>query len=566
MEIKNCQNCKEIFSIYPEDISFYESMKVPWPTFCPDCRAQRRFMWRNERALYKRTCSKCDKSLISLYEQNTPFPVYCKECWYGDGWDPMSFGQVYDPLKSFFAQLSELQNKVPRLSIWVVNCVNSDYTNQSYNNKNCYLGYGFRDSEDSSYICRAVGLRNSFDATYTHHSEGVYQTVNVDKSYRSRYVEESEGVVDSVFISNSRNAQDCVGAINVRSGSHVWMGEQLSKEEYQKRFKELDLGNRETVKELEQQFEELKSKAIYKYANLTNCQNSIGDHLINAKNCHMVFDGFELENARYSAWVFTSKDISDCWGMGGSRMVYEAISPEEISNSKFAYVSDSSTDIEYTQLCKASINLFGCIGLQNKKYCILNRQYSKEEYEKLKLQIIEDMEKIPYIDTNGRSFSYGEFFPYDLSPFAYNETTAQEFYPLTKSEAIAKGFRWKENTERNYSVTIEPENIPNNIKDIQSTIVNEIIRCLHKGECTHQCTTAFKITEIEFNYYKNNNIPVPTECPNCRHYARLAKRNPLRVWHRSCQNSGCSNEFETTYALNRPEKIYCESCYQKEVL
>ena len=27
----------------------------------------------------------------------------------------------------------------------------------------------------------------------------------------------------------------------------------------------------------------------------------------------------------------------------------------------------------------------------------------------------------------------------------------------------------------------------------------------------------------------------------------------------------CTNEFETSYAPERPEIVYCESCYQKEV-
>ena len=28
---------------------------------------------------------------------------------------------------------------------------------------------------------------------------------------------------------------------------------------------------------------------------------------------------------------------------------------------------------------------------------------------------------------------------------------------------------------------------------------------------------------------------------------------------------GCENEFETAYAPEREEKVYCESCYNKEI-
>ena len=51
-EIKVCQNCKKDFTIEPDDFAFYEKIKVPAPTFCPECRLQRRLAFRNERALY----------------------------------------------------------------------------------------------------------------------------------------------------------------------------------------------------------------------------------------------------------------------------------------------------------------------------------------------------------------------------------------------------------------------------------------------------------------------------------------------------------------------------------
>jgi len=28
---------------------------------------------------------------------------------------------------------------------------------------------------------------------------------------------------------------------------------------------------------------------------------------------------------------------------------------------------------------------------------------------------------------------------------------------------------------------------------------------------------------------------------------------------------GCTNEFETPYAPDRPEIVYCEECYNKEI-
>ena len=37
-ENRICQNCKSEFIIEPEDFNFYEKIKVPAPTWCPECR------------------------------------------------------------------------------------------------------------------------------------------------------------------------------------------------------------------------------------------------------------------------------------------------------------------------------------------------------------------------------------------------------------------------------------------------------------------------------------------------------------------------------------------------
>ena len=101
-ENRICQNCKQDFVVEVEDFNFYEKIKVPPPTFCPECRKQRRLAWRSERTLYKRKCDLCNKNIIAMYHESVPFSVYCRECWDGDGWDASSFARDYDFSKTFF--------------------------------------------------------------------------------------------------------------------------------------------------------------------------------------------------------------------------------------------------------------------------------------------------------------------------------------------------------------------------------------------------------------------------------------------------------------------------------
>jgi len=235
---------------------------------------------------------------------------------------------------------------------------------------------------------------------------------------------------------------------------------------------------------------------------------------------------------------------------------------------------NDTREISYCNDIQNSSNLFGCIGLRNQHYCILNKQYTKEEYEALVSKIIQHMNEMPYIDKLNRVYRYGEFFPPEFSPFGYNETIAQEFFPINSEIAAKFGYNWEtEEVKNRPQPTILPENLPDHIKDVDNPILKEIIGCVHKGECHEQCTGVFKIVQPELEFYRRMNLPLPKLCPNCRHYERLKQRNPLKLWHRQCMcdknhphHSGrCPNEFETSYSPDRPEIVYCEQCYQAEV-
>jgi hypothetical protein len=231
----------------------------------------------------------------------------------------------------------------------------------------------------------------------------------------------------------------------------------------------------------------------------------------------------------------------------------------------FSNITDTSTFVYYTDLCKGSQNLFGCIGLRNKKYCILNKQYTKEEYEKLIPEIKKHMVEKPYIDKKGIIYKYGEFFPIELSPFCYNETIAQEFFPKTKDKIIEFNFGFRESESKNYISTIKIGDIPDNILDVSEDITKEIIECKNKGKIETQCTLAFKILSEELAFYKKQKIPIPEYCPNCRHYKRIEKHLPPKIFSRICENKNCGKKILTSYAPDRPEIIYCEKCYQQEV-
>jgi len=140
-DTKNCQNCKKDFVIEPEDLNFYEKIKVPTPTFYPQCRLQRRLAYRESRSLYKNNCKKCGIELVSIFEIDSNIQTYCSNCWWGDGWEATEYGKDYDFKKPFFQQFYELQLKVPREASGQKNSENCKYSNGDVRCKNCTLTF-----------------------------------------------------------------------------------------------------------------------------------------------------------------------------------------------------------------------------------------------------------------------------------------------------------------------------------------------------------------------------------------------------------------------------------------
>ena len=586
-ETKTCQNCKQNFVIEPDDFGFYEKIKVPPPTWCPECRLVRRMIWRNERSLYKRKCSKSGKEIITMFHPEADVVVYDHDIWWGDSWEPTDYGQDYDFSKPFFEQYKELLRKVPLANLGNNNCVGSPYGNHNADCKYCYLLYASYNAERVHYSYGAAGAKDCLDIYTLLNSELSYGDTLCAGLYKTHFSYNSDESINSFFLKHSKNVQNCIGCVNLVNKSYCVFNQQYTKEEYEAKKKELDFGSYKKISEFENTFENFALGFPNKYANILKSVGAVGDNIMNAKNAKHCFDIYgDVEDSKYLIHMLSVKDSYDLYGGGIASLMYEGVDVGiEAAQVLFAVLAHSCLETFYTYMCFNSKNLFGCVGMRSKQYCILNKQYSKEEYFELVPKIIEHMNTMPYIDKKGRVYKFGEFFPSELSPFAYNETIAQEYFPRNKEEILKSGYKYKDPSEKENQATIQSEDLPDHIKDIPESIINEVIFCPNNGSVLTQCTKAFRIIKSELDFLKNNNIALPRYCPNCRHYKRLKQRNPFRLWRALCGCTGkssenkkyqntrdhfhgngvCPNEFETSYAPDRPEIVYCEKCYQAEV-
>ena len=578
-ETRICQSCKQNFVIERDDFSYYEKIQVPPPTFCPRCRMIRRMSWRNSWHLYKRPEALKGEIIFSAFPPESPVKIYERDYWWSDAWDPTQYAREVDWNRPFIEQFKELMQEVPIAAHSTVSTTNCEYcTNISWA-KNCYYTRAASYTEDCAYVIWDNASKFCMDSHMTDKCELSYGNVNTDRCYKTIFSVNCEDCQDVIFSKDCIGCSNCFGCIGLRNKSYQIFNVPYSKEEYDQKIKEFNLGSQNSFEKLRQQAYSSWLKFPVKFMQGLQNSNVSGDYIYNSKNTHHSYRVKDTEDSKYCLNILNgpTKDCYDYanWG-AGSELVYEGlVCGNQSYNVKFSWNAHTSNkNVEYCIWCSSSSDIFGCIGLKKKQYCVLNKQYTKEEYENLIPKIKEHMAKMPYVDKIGRIYKYGEFLPGEMSPFPYNVSEAHELFPKTKEEALVEGLMWKEEEKRNYNVTKNSADLPDHINDTKEDIINETIACEHSSNCNHECTSAFKIISQELQFLKRLNIPLPRLCPNCRHYERLAERNPLKLWHRQCMcDKGthghpgkCPNEFETSYAPERPETVYCEQCYQAEVL
>jgi hypothetical protein len=570
-EQRACKNCSQDFSIEPADFEYYKKIDVPAPTWCPACRLQRRMLFFNERALYKRACDLCRKEVVSAHHPDAPHPIYCQPCWWSDQWDSLQYGREYDFSRPFFEQFKELRDSFPLPSLTNIytSNVNSEYCNMTSYLKNCYLLFNADYTEESAFSCYLERSKQCYDTDHADLCELCYDCTGLFKCYGVKYSTYVMESVDVLFSRDLHNCSHCFGCINLRNKKYCIFNEQKTKGEYEAEIAKYDLTSIETVNELKRKTEDFFLTQPRKFFNGVGNVNVSGDYLGWCKNLDHCYDMVGAEDCKYCHF-FIIKGGRDCMDvtMWGGVLVqgFESMAIGGGNNTvKFSFECwAQATNLTYcSRIVAPNSNLFGCIGLRNKNYCILNKQYSKEEYESLIPKIIQQMKEMPYIDPRGHEYRYGEFFPPSFSLFGYNESVANQYLPITQEDAIKNGFRWADRQDRKYEIG------------------GDVIACKHAGHCNQQCSTAFRLTKKESEYYQTHGIPKPELCSNCRFYERVKKRNPIKLWQRRCmcdhkifknsaghehhREGACHIEFETSYAPDRPEIVYCEACYNAEV-
>lgn len=546
MQQVQCKQCSKTFRIDDQDLEFYTRITVPAPTLCPDCRQQRRLASANQLFLYKNTCAATGKGLISNYHPDDGYTIYDQAYWYSDQWDPMSYGIDFDFSKPFFEQYYDFARRIPRPNLLTgfEYDENSPYTNHAGKNKNCHMIFDSDGNENCYFSYGVNSCRNTMDCYRVRKSELCYECIDCTGCYASWYLQDCSTCTESVFLKDCVDVRNSIMCVGLRHKEYHILNQPVTPELYKAKLAELQ--TREGVQRLQKQFVDFTLQFPNKFIHGAHNENVTGDYLVNCKQASHCFDSNDLENSQYFTQAFDSaKDCMDCHEVGDkAELVYDSSTlGYTVYNVQFSYNGlGNLLNFTYCQYCFKSHDLFACFGLRKKQWCILNKQYTEAEYSQLRDKIIAHMKS---------TGEWGEFWPMRSAWFAYNETPAQDYFPLSKAAAETLQLKWRE---------------PAVVASTNSTADSSLKQCT-------SCGKNFKLIEQELNTYHVASIPLPDQCFNCRHRARLAQRNPRSLWLRQCMctqidhthKNRCTVEFQTSYAPDRKELVYCEDCYNKEV-
>ncbi|MBP9717965.1 hypothetical protein KBD59_01590 [Candidatus Gracilibacteria bacterium] len=533
------------FPVDDQDQAYYGKIGVPLPRLSPDERQLRRMSFRNERNLYHRKCDLCGKQIISIYHTESSYTVYCNQCWWSDKWDPLSYGVDIDFSRPFFEQMHELQKRIPRLALHQKNNVNSDYTNHTENNKNCYLCVDIAKCEDVFHSKWLINCKDCSDCYNIESSELCYGVQYEVKGYRTFFSFFSDFSTESAFLYNCQSCKNCFMCSNLNRKEYCIYNKQVTKEEYQQFMATVDLGSHQQLEKYKQEYAEMVRATPKRAGLIIMSENSEGDCLYKCKNVVDSFDVIESQDSRY---CYEAGHMKDCYDVYESafdcELQYECHGCNRGKYLKFGHVSYDVHSSEYVDSCHNSGWLLGCVSLRRSEYCILNKQYTKDEFFELREKLINHMRN---------SGEWGEFFPAFMSPFSYNETIAQEYYPLTSDQAVVRGYRWKE--EDAYSEhqggVIE---LPDALRDADDRVTSGILKCEVSGK-------HYKILPQELALHKQLGIALPRRAPNQRYLDRLMMRNLRRLWNWKCTK--CARPIRAPYDPTSTETIYCQTCFQE---
>ena len=298
---------------------------------------------------------------------------------------------------NFLTKYQKLLKSIPVPAVRITNlqnCQNVDYTHNSQNCQFCFLMI----NGDNCFYCNDSAGKMLVDCSNCLLCELCYECIECIESFNCFYSKNLTSCRSCFFCNQCVACSDCFGCVGLSHKTYCLFNKQLSKQEYEKQVSQLKFNNvQEQLDKLEKLTASIPQPASFQQSN-ENCP--YGDYIHHCQDVYWAFSAYYSQRCGY---LYLSGLAKDCWDLSYSAGSTKEIGKDVIELSydcggggslyHCAYTNYCSycTNCYYCSDCQNCSDCFGCIGLKNKKYCILNNQLNKEQYEKAILEVKKEL-------------------------------------------------------------------------------------------------------------------------------------------------------------------------------
>lgn len=391
---QTCTVCQKQFLIIDQEQSFLQQKGLPNPISCPACRQKRRLVMRGERTLAKTECQQCKKEIVVPYDplkvQNV---ILCREDYqkYFENHDTLIADPLPEPLTvdSFFKELQRLIILQPKRPSQTLDSTDCSFTNFVYYSRNLYYCFDCNKSSNGTYMYDSHNCADCGDMNFSYENEQCYECVNAYKCFNCTYIDDCKNMTDSDFSSRCIGCHDVFGCFKLENKSFCIFNRQLTESEYHEKVKYLKTLPPEKILA---EVEKIKNQYPVSQTNEHDSQNSsYGNYVSFCHNCYMCFDTEKSNDCGYIYDSANNKNSFDVLQSGNIELSYQILDSGQTFNSLYVVFSKNCQDDYYLFDCVDLKNSMGCVMLNHRSYCLLNRQFTKEEYEEKTKNLREEL-------------------------------------------------------------------------------------------------------------------------------------------------------------------------------
>lgn len=196
-------------------------------------------------------------------------------------------------------------------------------------------------------------------------------------------------MTDSWYSVQCRNGKYLFGCVNLRNQSYCIFNRQVAPQQYEQQITKYKTWPSEKVLAI---VDDLKRRYPLTQTNEANNENTTyGNYMYHNKNCYLLFDASNNSDSGYLYDTIGHKTCYDATYSSDNELCYQIVDSGRCFNANYVVYSANCINSSYIFDCFDVKDSLGAVNIDHKQYLLLNRQLTKEQYEKESKIILDDI-------------------------------------------------------------------------------------------------------------------------------------------------------------------------------